>query len=185
MTRNSPENWWRSRCRKAVILGVASLSAWLCHWAVPATEQAAEKPPAPVVQPIPFSHKVHRAAGLDCLDCHAGARGQAVAGLPSARKCMYCHVSIRSDSPPIRQLAAAQRTGEPIHWIRVYRLSDFVFFSHASHSKAGVGCVNCHGPVAERDVLAAEVSTKMQWCVECHRERHASTDCALCHQLGN
>lgn len=185
MTRHSPENWWHSRFRRALILGSVFLCTVLCLCAAAALDDKVEKRPEPVVQPIPFSHKVHGASGLDCLDCHAGAKSQAAAGLPSAQKCMYCHVSIRTDSPAIRQIAAAQKTGEPIQWVHIYRVPDFVFFSHASHSKAGVDCTNCHGPVAERDVLSLEVSTKMQRCVACHRERRAATDCALCHQLGN
>ena len=40
-------------------------------------------------------------------------------------------------------------------------------------------------PVADRDVLSTEISTKMQTCVDCHTARKASNDCALCHQLGN
>jgi len=186
MTGNSPENWWHSRCRRAAIRGSVWLSAALCLYGIAvADDKKQEKPPAPVVQPIPFSHKRHCAAGLDCLDCHAGTKSQAAAGMPSAQKCMFCHVSIRTDSPAIRQIASAAKSGAPIHWVRVYRLPDFVFLSHASHAGAGVDCANCHGPVAEREVLAAEVSTKMLRCVECHRERRASTDCALCHQLGN
>jgi len=162
------------------------LGTALCLYGVAVPDdQKQEKVPASVVQPIPFSHKRHRAAGLGCLDCHTGAKSQEAAGLPSAQKCIFCHVSIRTDSPSIRQIAAAAKSGEPIHWVRVYRLPDFVFFSHASHARAGVDCANCHGSVGEREVLSAEVSTKMPRCVECHRERRVSTDCALCHQLGN
>jgi len=175
MTQISAENCWPSRCRRVS----AWLCAALCWYGVALAEDK------PVVQPIPFSHKRHHGAALDCLDCHTGAKSQADAGLPSAQKCMFCHVSIRTDSPSVRQIAAAAKSATPIRWVRVYRLPDFVFFSHSSHAKAGVDCANCHGPVAEREVLAAEVSTKMARCVECHRERRASTECALCHQLGN
>ncbi len=51
-------------------------------------------------------------------------------------------------------------------------------------SKAGVYYVVRHGPVADRDVLSAEVSTRMQQCVGRHTARKASTECVLCHQLG-
>jgi hypothetical protein len=144
-----------------------------------------ETKPQPAAQPLPFSHKQHAAAGLKCLDCHTGAKTKEVAGLPPAGKCMYCHVSIKSESEPIRKLAAAQKNGTPIPWVRVYRVPAFVFFSHASHAKAGIECAACHGPVADRDVLSTEISTKMQTCVDCHTARKASNDCALCHQLGN
>lgn len=185
MTRNSAENWWHSRYRRALILGPVFWCGAVYPLAFAGNDDKAEKPPQAVIQPLPFSHKRHRSAGLECIDCHAGAKTRETAGLPPVKKCMYCHVGILNDSPAIRRLAAAQKSGEPIQWVRVYRLPDFVFFSHASHAKAGVDCAICHGPAADRDVLAPEVSTKMQRCVDCHRERHASIECSLCHQLGN
>jgi len=97
---------------------------------------------------------------------------------------MFCHVTIKADSPAIRKLAKAKKTGEKIPWVRLYQVPDFVFFSHASHAAAGVGCASCHGAVAEREALAAEMPTNMQSCVACHKERHASISCVLCHQLG-
>jgi hypothetical protein len=138
----------------------------------------------PVVQPLPFRHKQHMSAGMACLDCHAGAKTEEVAGLPETRRCMFCHVSIKTDSPAIRRLAALHKAGEPVPWVRIYHLPDFVFFSHASHAKAKIECVSCHGPVAERDVLAQEVPANMKTCVACHKEKQASTSCVLCHQLG-
>ena len=143
-----------------------------------------EAKPQPIPQPLPFSHKRHAAAGLNCLECHAGAKDKERAGLAPVGKCLYCHISIKADSEPIRKLAQAQKHGEAIAWVRVYRVPAFVFFSHVSHAKAGVECAACHGPVADREVLSAEVSTKMQMCVGCHAARKVSTDCALCHQLG-
>jgi hypothetical protein len=138
----------------------------------------------PVPQPIPFSHKRHASIGLACLECHAGASTEDEAGLPETRKCMFCHVTIKSDSPAIQRLAAAQKRGQEIPWVRIYRVPDFVFFSHVSHFKSKVDCVSCHGPASRRDILGQEVSTNMKTCVSCHTERHASTSCVLCHQLG-
>ena len=153
------------------------LIAWVCF-------AGPEPKPQPVTQPLPFSHKRHAAAGVSCLDCHAGAKDKERAGMPPVSKCMFCHISIKAGSEPIRRLAQAQKNGEAIPWVRVYRVPGIVFFSHASHGKAGVECANCHGPVAEREILSAEISTKMQTCVSCHAARKASVDCALCHQLG-
>lgn len=147
-------------------------------------DKTANGSPEPVSQPIPFSHKQHSSLGLNCVECHVGARTADQAGLPETRKCMFCHATIKTDAPAIQKLAAAQKSGVPIKWVRVYHLPDFVFFSHASHYKAKVECVSCHGPVAQRDVLAQEVPTRMQTCVNCHKESNASTSCVLCHQLG-
>jgi hypothetical protein len=126
-------------------------------------------PIAVAAQPVPFSHKVHAAAGLKCQDCHTTARTEARAGLPETSKCIGCHQSIVNRS---------------IDWVRVYKLPDFVFFSHAKHTSAAIGCTECHGPVEQRDVLAKEVSTSMTACMGCHAQKNASTACNVCHDLG-
>ena len=144
-----------------------------------------EKLPVEVApQPIPFNHKKHTAAGVFCLDCHSGAPDNERAGLPSVEQCMLCHAAIATEHADVKQLAGMQLRGETLAWVRVYRVPDFVFFSHASHVKAGEACATCHGPVEERQVLAKEVSTSMIQCMNCHAARQMSTDCHLCHDLG-
>jgi len=140
---------------------------------------------APVRQPILFSHKAHAATGMKCLECHAGAAAEDQAGFPETRKCMACHIAIKRDSPGVKALASAHNARQRIPWVRVYRVPDFVFFSHGSHAKAKAGCADCHGPVETREVLAREVPTDMATCMKCHTTRGASNECALCHQLGH
>jgi hypothetical protein len=135
-------------------------------------------------QPVPFSHEKHVSQGIKCLDCHAGANKKERAGLPDASQCMLCHQAIKSDSPAIVKLKAAQESGEKIQWVRVYEVPDFVFFSHASHVNGGVACETCHGPVAQRSVLAKEVSTSMTTCMNCHAARKVDNHCHFCHSLG-
>jgi len=96
---------------------------------------------------------------------------------------MGCHSTVKADSPEIRKLHEIHKGRQKIGWVRVYKVPDFVFFSHASHLKAGEQCVTCHGPVEERHVLAQEVSTSMVACMNCHAARKASNECVLCHQL--
>lgn len=158
------------------ILGCSTCLAW--------QNKVEDLHKGPVAQPIPFSHKQHASTGLGCVECHAGVTTEDEAGLPETRKCMFCHITVKSDSPAIQRLAAAQKSGQAIPWVRIYREPAFVFFSHASHYKAKVECVNCHGPVSRRDVLGQEVSTNMKTCVSCHTARKVSTSCVLCHQLG-
>ena len=135
-------------------------------------------------QPISFSHKLHVASGITCKGCHLGADSSERAGLPAVQKCMLCHSSIKEESAAIQKLAAMAGEGQEIAWVRVYQLPDFVFFSHANHSKAEVECGKCHGPVEKREVLSQEVSTSMEACMNCHLAQQASTDCHLCHELG-
>jgi len=135
-------------------------------------------------QPVAFSHKQHAAAKLACADCHPGATSKERAGLPAASRCLACHRTIVPDHPEVRKLGAFEKKGGRIPWVRVYQVPEFVFFSHASHTGAGIDCETCHGPVAERDVLAKEVSTSMTACMSCHAAREVSNDCHFCHALG-
>ena len=95
---------------------------------------------------------------------------------------MGCHATIKKDSAEIQKLAqfAAGQTAVP--WVRVYRLGKTIYFSHETHHrKAKVDCVVCHGPVAEREVMAQEKSIAMTACMACHDQYKASNDCMLCH----
>jgi quinoprotein glucose dehydrogenase len=146
---------------------------------------AEEKLPVAVApQPVPFSHRVHAVQGIKCADCHTSTATSARAGLPDATQCMKCHRAVKRDSPQIAAVRQFFDERKPVPWVRVYKLPDFVFFSHEKHVKAGASCLQCHGPVETRDVLAKEVSTSMTACMGCHVQRKASTDCSLCHELG-
>ena len=141
-------------------------------------------PRAVAPQPIPFSHKQHASAGISCNDCHRGAEKRDRAGLPDSEQCMLCHRTIKTDSPAVGKLAQLHRGGKPLDWVRIYRVPDFVFFSHRSHAGAGTGCADCHGPVEQRERLLKEVSTSMTMCMDCHKRKNASRNCHLCHELG-
>ncbi len=179
------------RRRVLTLRGAVGLSGLLfVGGAVPVQSQQAyqgiqEKLPIEVgPQPVPFSHKQHVTAGLACQDCHTTVTKKERAGLPDAAKCMLCHTTIKTDSPGIVKLAQIHREAGELDWIRVYRVPDFVFFSHANHVKADVKCATCHGPVEQRDVLAKEISTSMITCMNCHAAKKASISCYLCHELG-
>ncbi len=80
---------------------------------------------------------------------------------------------------------------EPIAWVKVYNLPDFVYFDHRPHVLSGVACQRCHGPVERMERVRQVPSLAMGWCVNCHRSVnragvngrrvHASTDCVTCH----
>ncbi len=92
---------------------------------------------------------------------------------------MACHRAVKQASEPIRALAALPRDAKPLPQHR--KLADFVFFSHARHADAKVACADCHG--AASDTLEPRVEVKMKFCVDCHRTRHASSACTICHEL--
>ena len=151
--------------------------------AIVAAQTASDLPPAPV-QPVPFSHKIHVAQKLACKDCHSMPDPGDHAGLPSVSKCMSCHASVAKERPSIVTLAELAAKHEPIPWKRVYRLPDYVAFSHKTHvEKARAGCETCHGPVQERDAIRKEQSISMSACVDCHKTRGASVACDFCHEM--
>ena len=122
-------------------------------------------------QPIPFNHKLH--AGdlqIDCLYCHTSVEDSAFAGIPPTATCMNCHKLIWNDSPMLEPVRESFRTGEPIEWVRVNDLPDFVFFDHSIHVAKGVGCATCHGRVDQMPLMMQHASLQMEWCLECHRE---------------
>jgi hypothetical protein len=136
-------------------------------------------------QPVKFSHKTHAGdLALPCNFCHTGVDKGDDAKIPPVDFCMKCHKTIKADSPEIAKLRDASEKGKDIAWVPVYTVPDFVFFGHSTHIKAGLHCIECHGPVEKRDVLQKEVSTSMNFCRDCHQQRGARSDCATCHQLG-
>jgi hypothetical protein len=134
-------------------------------------------------QPIAFSHKRHVSDyQLPCLYCHMNARRSPVAGIPSVQFCMGCHKNVGQEKDEVRKLAHYWTQKEPIPWVKVYDVPDFVYFSHQRHVSAQVSCEACHGPVRTMDRIQKATPLNMQQCVTCHRERQASTDCVVCHK---
>ena len=102
----------------------------------------------PIEQPIPFSHKHHVVDdGIDCRYCHVSVETSSFADLPPTETCMTCHSQIWNQSPMLEPVRASFRTGQPIQWIRVNDLPDYVYFNHSIHIAKGVGCETCHGRV--------------------------------------
>ncbi len=133
-------------------------------------------------QPIPFSHKTHVALGQRCLDCHAMPEPGDLATFPKEAKCMSCHTAIKAESPAIVKLAEYYKEKKPVPWVRIYKVPDYVFFSHQNHhKKAKIACETCHGPVAERAVMTREKPASMLSCMDCHDQMGASNECNFCH----
>jgi c(7)-type cytochrome triheme protein len=98
---------------------------------------------------------------------------------------MGCHTYIATDSQKIHKLAEYWEKQEPIPWVRVNQQPSYVYFNHASHVAAGVGCGSCHGDVADMTVAEPVVNMNMGFCLDCHAEQEnkdALYDCAVCHR---
>ncbi|MDH5589221.1 MAG: cytochrome c family protein [Gemmatimonadota bacterium] len=146
----------------------------------------------PSGQPIAFPHNQHAGSepgqnNMDCMFCHFSAERSVDAGIPPVSTCMGCHAVIPGTQNPqeIDKLRNYATTQEPIPWVRVYKVSDHVHFPHMRHVNAGLQCQQCHGQVQEMTVLNSRApewgGDNMGWCVDCHRQSEASTDCSVCH----
>ena len=60
-------------------------------------------------------------------------------------------------------------------------MPDFVRFAHKPHIHAGIECQRCHGPVQEMDRIVPVHEINMGFCLNCHFEKKARTDCFICH----
>jgi len=139
-------------------------------------------PPAPA-QPIPYSHKRHHALGFECRQCHVNPEEGTLMTYPPTAICMSCHQSVSADRPAIKKLAGFASSGAPVPWVRVYAVPDYVFWSHGAHLRAKVACAECHGDVAQRDVITQETDVvTMLGCRRCHDQRQVFTDCGDCHE---
>ncbi|MFP5213975.1 MAG: cytochrome c3 family protein [Acidobacteriota bacterium] len=134
-------------------------------------------------QPIPFSHRVHAGVkDIQCLFCHPFADQAEHAGLPSVDKCFFCHKHVIPLHPYIAKEKEHLEKGVPVPWVQIFYVPDFVKFQHEPHvSWAKKDCTVCHGDVKTYDRLQP-VAFQMGFCIDCHRENKAQTDCWLaCH----
>jgi Cytochrome c3 len=133
------------------------------------------------MQPINFPHPAHvRTLGMNCVYCHFAANKSPDPGLPAVGTCMGCHTIIgptrpKSDLGPartsteIQKLQAFAARSQPIPWIRIHKLPEYVHFPHMRHVNAGVTCQQCHGQIQNMPVVAQANSLNMGWCLDCHR----------------
>ena len=158
-----------------LILGVATIGVSERPW-LPRTD---------VVQPIPFSHRVHAGVNkIPCQYCHAYASRSSEPGVPAVARCVGCHGSGIADGgiqPVTRPWTDDTRAPFEIQWNRVYTLPDFVRFTHQPHIHAGVECQSCHGPVQTMDRVVPVKEINMGFCIDCHTQKKATLDCVACH----
>ena len=133
-------------------------------------------------QPIAFSHRVHNGVKqIQCEFCHPYVRRSTFPGIPPVEKCLYCHKYIIANHPEIRKEHDYFNTNTPTPWVKTTYLPEHVFFNHERHIKKEVECQKCHGQVEAMDRIR-RVNFRMEFCIECHREKKANVGCWLaCH----
>ena len=161
---------------------VSVVTGWNVQESGQGAAGADEGPFDPYAQPIDFSHRHHvTEMGFECQMCHVYARRGPVAGIPSVEKCAGCHTQVLSNTPEIQKVLEYWENEQPIPWVRVHDLPDYVRFSHKRHVLGGVDCAACHGDVGQMEIAVQVESLSMGWCVTCHEQRSASKDCLTCH----
>jgi len=138
-------------------------------------------------QPINFSHVIHvQQNKMECQYCHWSVAKASYAAIPEVQTCMGCHENLvagksEEGKKDIAKLKEYYANGQPIPWVKVHVMPDYLKFNHKRHVKAGVSCQECHGQVPEMAKVERVSSMKMGWCIDCHRQRGASIDCLVCH----
>ncbi|MDQ6828399.1 MAG: cytochrome c family protein [Gemmatimonadota bacterium] len=142
-------------------------------------------------QPIAFPHPTHVAKlGMNCLYCHFSANKAPDPGLPAVSTCMGCHSYVGAGgqlpdsahpgqmrkSPELAKLQDYAAKKQPIPWIRIHKVPDYVNFPHMRHVSAGVTCQSCHGDVQRMARVFQYSSLNMGWCVTCHVNGYTPPD---------
>jgi hypothetical protein len=139
------------------------------------------------------SGKLVNQGGYDipCRYCHTMPYKGRHSTLPSTQICMNCHSTVGQDKEWVLVLKDYYERSEPIPWVKVHDLPDFVYYDHSAHlnahdakGKAKLDCVDCHGEVENHSVVAVQHKLTMGWCLECHQkpEMAAPFDCVVCHR---
>ena len=122
------------------------------------------------IQPVAFSHAIHaEQLGLDCRYCHSAVEKSWYSNIPSASTCMNCHTQVLKDSPKLELVRESAATGQPIPWVQIHKLPDYVYFNHSVHVNRGVSCVECHGQINKMDEVYHAKPLSMSFCLDCHR----------------
>ncbi len=150
------------------------------------------------VQPLAFPHPRHvQTLGMNCLYCHFSANKAMDPGLPAVNTCMGCHTVVTAQRPATDGLPARTSEGiaklttywknkQPIPWVRIHKVPDYVQFPHMRHVNAGVTCQTCHGQVQKMTQVYQYAPLNMGWCINCHIGNvnpawKARYDCSTCH----
>ena len=81
---------------------------------------------------------------------------------------MSCHSMVRKDDPQLAVVRESYESGEPIPWVRIHKVPDYVYFNHSVHVNRGVSCVECHGRVDQMEIVHHDKPLSMGFCLECH-----------------
>jgi len=141
-------------------------------------------------QPMRFSHKAHFEE-TTCEGCHLYVLEMPSAGYTKISDCIDCHDGYQSEGEADRKeedkLTKYAEEEVEIPWVHLPRLTADIYFSHRMHAGLGekpLECKSCHGDIGKSESLppGRPFAFTMDFCVDCHEKRRASTDCLDCHR---
>src|SRR5208283_875775 len=149
------------------LLTATAVTAGMWYYLTPKYSKVGYMP----VQPVAFSHSIHAGQlGLDCRYCHNAVEKSWYSNIPASSVCMNCHSQVLKDDPKLALVRESFATGEPIPWVQIHKLPDYVYFNHSVHVNRGVSCVECHGQINKMDEVHQAKPLTMSFCLECHRD---------------
>jgi hypothetical protein len=159
-------NWLPLKLAICSLVIVCGLTAGTWYYVTPKYTKVGYEP----IQPVPFPHDIHVSQlGMDCRYCHSFVEVAAHSNVPNTQTCMACHQQVQKDNPKLEPVRASWKTGEPVQWVWIHRLPDYVFYNHAAHVNRGISCASCHGQINHMPVVSDAKPMSMAWCLECHR----------------
>jgi len=171
-----------SPTRRLLIGAIVVLAAVVGY----ATGRAVFRPTQRVVQPIAFNHEKHaRTLEIECGTCHELYEAGSHAGLPTLTTCQLCHAEPLTDSPEEQKIFELAKAGKDDVFRKLFRLADHAYYTHRRHVVAAkLECPTCHGAIADTSSPPQRplVRITMEFCLDCHRRRGASSDCTSCHR---
>jgi hypothetical protein len=151
----------------AALLASSGVLAGVTYYFTPKYTRVGYEP----IQPVAFPHSVHvDQLGLDCRYCHNTVEKSWYSNIPATATCMNCHVQVLKDDARLALVRESAATGEPIPWVQIHKMPDYVYFNHSVHVNRGISCVECHGPVNQMDEVYHAKPLSMAFCLDCHRD---------------
>ena len=162
---------WTNNLPRNLLIGAlltgTAVTAGVTYYFTPKYTRAGYEP----IQPVAFPHSVHVAQlGMDCRYCHNGVEKSWYSNIPATSVCMNCHNQVLKDDDRLALVRESAATGDPIPWVQIHKLPDYVYFNHSVHVNRGVSCVECHGPINHMDEVYHAKPLSMSFCLDCHRD---------------
>ena len=140
----------------------------------------------------PFSHRLHLAMHLECVECHTAAPRSTRAEdnlLPSKEVCLQCHEDAAIPAPPSTRLSAFSHA---LH-LKMGNVAPYIAgaIDHHNylqppgdirrHLNTGNPCQACHRGLEESDQVTRAALPQMADCLVCHTQIEPPFSCEDCH----